>query len=196
MARAPRGSGPSLMRSAHGAAAECGALLVVEVPRLSEERPPDAARTEAGLAWRRTRGRPFERGNTAASNRGPSLTRITCDPDAPEEKRRQERRAQSLMHKRERELSTQYGGPVSSGVKVELRAWARATASADTLYREGKPLESAALDEKASGHQLKALAIVEREAASRPKQLVDVMASIRALARAPLPTPTPNKETE
>jgi hypothetical protein len=101
---------PSLMRTAHGAAAAGGAIIVVERTPLDElPKPPNAERTEQALALRSETGRPFEEGNSAASARGPALTRIPCDPDAPEEQRRVHRRAASLKAKRARELSVQYG---------------------------------------------------------------------------------------
>ena len=158
---------PSIIRSAHGAAAECGAILVAEQPPLDEFPPPNPSRTADGLALRRVRGRPFQPGNTAASHRGPSLTRITADVDAPEEHRRVHRKAASLSGQRRRELEVQYGGPLSSGVRVELVAWARNVAWAESFDRAGDPLKAAALSEKASGHHLKAIGIAEREAAAR-----------------------------
>jgi len=164
-------AGPSLVRSAHGTAAAGGALLVVETPPLDETRPPDATRTEEGLALRKARGRPFTPGNAAGSNRGPSLTYIVVDPNAPDdEKRRRRRKASSLQRTRKGELEVQYGVTVSSGVKVELCAWARATSWAEYHDQAGDGFKAAALDEKASAHGLKAIAIVEREAASRPKK--------------------------
>lgn len=157
-----------IFRSAHGKAAAHGAILVAECPPLDESQPPNASATERGLALRRERGRPFTVGNRAASGRGPSLTRIASAPDAPEEIRRVHRKAASLKGRRERELSVQCGGPVSSGVKVELVAWARDVAWAEHFDRLGDAIKAAALAEKASGHQLKAIAIAEREAKARP----------------------------
>jgi hypothetical protein len=161
-------AGPSFIRTAHGTAAEGGAVLVAEAPPLDETPPLNATDTSHGLALRRVRGRPFQIGNTAASDRGPSLTRITCDPNAPEEQQRVHRKAATLKSKRERELSVQYGGPVSSAVKTELVAWARNVAWAEHFDRAGEPLKAAALAEKASGHQLKAIGIGERESKARP----------------------------
>ena len=159
---------PSIFRRGHGTAAKGGALIVAEQPPLDEYSPADAALTEQGLALRAARGRPFQKGNRAASGRGPSLTRITADPSAPEAARRVHRKAQSLARKRERELSVQYGGALSSGVRVELVAWARNVSWAEHFDRQGDPVAAAALAEKASAHQLKAIGHAEREAASRP----------------------------
>lgn len=158
---------PSLARTAHGTADAGGALLVVETPPLDEVHPLNPARTAAGLALARVRGRPFQRGNTAASGRGPSLTRVTVAPDGSDERRRVGRKAASLKSRRERELRVMHGGWISTAVSVELVAWAWATAWADVFDREGDAVKAAGLREKASGHQLKAIAIAEREAASR-----------------------------
>lgn len=159
---------PSILRTAHGAAAEGGALLVAEQPPLDEYAPPDAARTEQGLALRRVRGRPFQVGNAAAKDRGPSLTRVNVDPAASDDARRVHRKAASLCRRRIRELSVESGGMVSTAVRVELVAWARNTAWAEFYDRAGDPVKAASLSEKASGHQLKAIGIAAREAAARP----------------------------
>lgn len=159
---------PSLIRAAHGTAAAGGAVLVVEQPPLDEVPAPNRADTVTGLAVRAARGRPFQPGNRAASDRGPSLTRINVDDAAPEAQRRIHRKAATLKGRRERELSVLHGGgPVSSAVKTELVAWARNVAWAEHFDRAGDPLKAAALAEKASGHQLKAIGIIERE---RPRQ--------------------------
>lgn len=168
----------AILGPAHGTAKEGDAVLVAETVTLKDMRPLDAERTAQGLAFAARRGRPFQIGNTAASGRGPSLTRITasdtetvCDPDSPDERRRARRKAQSLAGRRRRELEIQTGGPVSSAVKVELVAWARASAWAELYDRAGDPVRSAALAEKASAHGLKALGLAEREAAARPRGL-------------------------
>jgi hypothetical protein len=177
---------PSILRTAHGTAAEGGAELVAETPALKDMAPPDGSRTERGLALRKARGRPFQVGNTAASGRGPSLTRIAldeavaADPRSPEAVRRARRKAASLQRMRRRELEVQLGGPVSSGVKVELVAWARATAWAEIHESAGDPLTAEAFAEKASAHGLKALGIGEREAKAREDAGGDDLAARRA----------------
>jgi len=156
---------PTIIRAAHGLAKDGGAILVAETPPLDEIPPPNLADTEKGLEVRRKRGRPFAKGNSAASNKGPMLTRITIDPDAPEEVRKIHRRAQTLKAKRERELSVQHGGMIlSTGVKTELISWARAQAWADHYSRLGDAKQALLFAEKASGHNLKAIGIAEREA--------------------------------
>lgn len=167
-----------ILRTAHGAAAEGGALLVAETPVLGEMKPLSVGDTERGLALRASRGRPFQKGNRAGADRGPSLTRITADPSAPEEVRRTNRKAMTLKHQRERELSVQHGGErPSSAVRVEIKAWAEATAWAEVYAREGDIIKATALREKASAFGLKAIAIAEREAAARPRALVDPLAA-------------------
>jgi hypothetical protein len=204
-------TGPSLVRSAHGNAAEGGALLVVECPPLDEVRPPNAAQTEQALALALPAERPFVLGNMAASARGPAAERIPTDdevhPDPKEERRRVRRAATSLKNARFLELEVQYcfrrpsivveqsdgtkktqpgakvpGQKLSSGVKVELKSWALDNCWADHYDRAGDPAKASNLREKASGHQLKAIAIAEREAAARPRAPVDAMAHIRRLA--------------
>lgn len=158
-------------------------MLVAENTPIDEVPPLNAEDTAAGLALRRARGRPFQIGNTAASDRGPSLTRVNTNDDAPEEHRRIHRKAASLKSRRERELSVQHGGlPVSSAVKTELVAWARNVAWAEHYDRLGDATKAATLSEKASGHQLKAIAIAEREATARIATMTpaEVQASIAA----------------
>jgi hypothetical protein len=93
---------PSILRTAHGTAAEGGAMLTAETPPLDEQPPPNPALTAQGLALARVRGRPFQLGNTAAKGRGPSLTRVHVDPDAPEHEVRAHRKARSLKAKARR----------------------------------------------------------------------------------------------
>ena len=183
---------PAILRGAHGKGAAAGDVLAAETPPLPELGPVDAARTADGLALLKARGRPYQRGNRAAADRGPSLARIGsddgagCDPEAPEERRRARRKAASLKRKREAELFVQTGGPVSSAVKVELVAWARAAAWAELYDRAGDAVRSVAFAEKASTHGLRALGIAEREGAARAASAppVDPLAALRARAEA------------
>lgn len=163
----------SILRKAHGAAAGGGTLLVAETPPIDELDPLNAGDTEAGLAMRRVRGRPFQPGNRAAADRGPSLTRINAPNTNSEAIKRLHRKAGALKRTRERELAVQHGGErPSTAVRVELVAWAKATAWAEFLESQSvSPLKVAQLREKASAHQLKAIAIAEREAAARSRQV-------------------------
>ena len=157
-----------VFRSAHGAAAEHGALLVAEAKPLDELRPPNAADTERGLALCAARGRPFQVGNRAAAGRGPSLARVNADPDAPEERQRVHRKAASLQRTRARELAVMYGGPVSSAVKTELKLWALDVAWAEHYDRLGDARTASQLAEKSSAHLLKAEGYAVRDAQARP----------------------------
>jgi hypothetical protein len=163
----------SLIRTAHGMAKEGGALLVVEAPPLDELRPLNEADTATALAVRKANKRPFETGNAAAKGKGPSVLLVNTAPDAPEECRKVNRRANSLKNRRRAELSVQYGGKVSSGVEGELKAWALAMAWSDQFYRIGDPVRGAAFAEKSSAHLLKATAHAEREAKRRVQQTGD-----------------------
>jgi hypothetical protein len=161
-------------------------VLVAETPKLAELGTPNAGRTAEGLALATRTGRPFQEGNAAASNRGPSLTRVTADdgvvcvPDSPDERRRARRKAASLAGTRRRELQVQTGGPVSSAVRVELVAWASATAWADVWERAGDVFKATALREKASAFGLKALGYAEREAKARPRDSNTAVEAMRA----------------
>ncbi len=167
MSRSSSQTAPAILVTAHGAGAS--ALLRAETPDLDELPPLNEADTATGLALAVARGRPFQRGNRAASGRGPSLTRGGANPDAPEERQLVERRAATLRGQRRRELAVQHGAPVSSGVLTELVAWARGVSWSDVYYRAGDAVKGAALAEKASAHQLRAIAIAEREARARPQ---------------------------
>lgn len=164
---------PSILRTAHGRAAQLGALLVAECPPMDEIPPLNGSDSVKGAAVRgprvgRTGAGTFAPGNQAAANRGPSLSQIRCDPNATEEVRRIKRRAASLKARRERELSVSYGGlPVSVAVKTELVSWASNNAWADHFETQGDIVKASTLREKASGHQLKAIAIADREAKAR-----------------------------
>lgn len=164
-------SGPSILRTAHGEAAKYGARLVAECPPLDELKPLNADDTANALAMRKARGRPFQKGNTAAAGRGPSLTRIAAAADTPEERRRVMRKAASLKNKRVRELCVAHGlETLSSAVHVELIAWARATSWAAHFELQGNTAGAFSAATQASAHGLKAIAIAEREAAGRAKR--------------------------
>lgn len=169
------------IRTAHGAAAAHGAILVVEQPPLDEipaiKRDPNATPLALPPSLpmalppkpKKGPGRKFDKGNKAAAGRGPSLTTVTQDPQAPATQKSIQRKAASLKTKREQELVAECGFPLSSAVKVELVAWARNTAWAAHFDSIGDPLKAATLTEKASAHGLKALGFVQRESEARLK---------------------------
>src|ERR1700730_18618401 len=105
-----------MLRKAHGTGAD--ALIRVERAPLDEIRPLNADDTTAGLASASRRGRPFERGNRAASGRKPALAAAAGIPlDAKDPVyRRALAWARRYRAKRVQELTTQHGGQLSAGV--------------------------------------------------------------------------------
>ncbi len=81
-----------------------------------------------------------------------------------------DRRAATLSAARQRELTVQHGGArISTHVRVEVVAWARATAWSDFYFRAGDAKEGARFAELASAHGLRAVGLAEREAKAQPK---------------------------
>lgn len=160
---------PSILRTAHGKGAS--ALRRAETPPLDELSPLNATDTETGLALRKKRGRPFEKGNRAAAGRGPDLTRMGVNLDTTDDVDRRSalRKAETLRRHRAREMSTMHGGELSSGVHTELASWALAIAFSRLAYDRGDATQGALLAERASAHQLKAVGLAERETKSRPR---------------------------
>jgi hypothetical protein len=166
-------SGPSIIRSAHGTAAAGGAILVAEAPPL-DELPANAYATAEGLRVRAARGRPFQRGNSAAKGRGPSLTRSGVDPSVGDAARRSvARKAESLRRVCVREIAVAAGGDVSSAVRVEIAAWALATAWSRHAYDQGDARGGSQLAERASAHMLRATGLADRESRARPASPAD-----------------------
>jgi hypothetical protein len=163
-----------ILRSAHGTGAD--ALLRAEAPPLDEVPPLNAADTARGIALSAASGRPFTKGNTAAKNRGPSLTRTGVDLNPPDNVRRGvQRRAESLRRVRVRELRIAHGGsPLSSAVKAEVASWALAVAWSRFHYDQGDAKQGARFAELASAHQLRAIGVAEREGVARPAEHDDV----------------------
>src|SRR5689334_15840730 len=111
MNESPKRKGPSLWRTAHGAAKKCGAVEVIEVPPLDELAPLDtnAARTRTEIEKVSARGRPFDENNIAAANRGSNLTRISETAKDPLHVQAIKKRAKRLKNQRERELEYFHG---------------------------------------------------------------------------------------
>jgi hypothetical protein len=168
--------GPEPIRSAHGTGAET--ILRVETPVLDELRPLNAGDTGQGLAERERRGRPFERGNTAATGRKPSLCLMglpvgTADPRY----RRAARKARSWTQRRCRELAVQSGGPLGAGPCGALANAGLALAASRVLYElaaetlSAKMFQQAAeLADKAKQQELFAVGLASREAGARKPQ--------------------------
>jgi hypothetical protein len=162
------------LRTAHGAGA--AALLRTELPPLDEHQPLNASDTVDGLALRAKRGRPFQRGNSAAKNRKPSLCALgvpieTADPRY----RKALRKARRYMQRRQRELAVMHGGELGAGPSAMLAHAARATAASVLLYElAGETLDAglfkqaASLADSARQQELTAVALAERERASMP----------------------------
>jgi hypothetical protein len=92
------------------------------------------------------------------------------------------------LHKREELARGETGKPrvvkaVSSGVKVEIVAWALATAWADYFESTGEDgvLNATAFREKASGFDLKALGKAQQEDRARPRAPWDPIAHLASL---------------
>jgi hypothetical protein len=168
---------PSILRAAHGAAATLGALLVSETPPLDEVPPPNAEDTERGLALAKKRGRPFQADNTAGANRKPALALLGVEIDAADPRYRKAlRKASSYRQRRIRELAMQHGGTLGAGPSAMLASSALALAASRMLYElAGESLDAelfvraAKLADSARAQELTAVALAEREAASRPR---------------------------
>ena len=166
--------GPSLIRSAHGKAAECGALLVVETPVLSELRPVDVEQTSRGHAEIASRGRPFQRGNRAASNRKPGLAALGLPIKSSDPRyKRAYKLADAYVSHRTRELAAQCGGRLGAGPSACLASAGLALAASRVMHElasetlDPKLFTTAArLGDAARQAELTAVALAEREAAS------------------------------
>jgi hypothetical protein len=179
-----------ILRTAHGSNAD--ALLVAERPPLDELPAPNAADTEKGLAEAQRRGRPFVRGNAAAKGRKPALARLGVDLDTADPRYKAAlKRAERYRRHRVRELAVSHGGYLGAGPAAMLAASARAWAASTLLYtlageliasdsakakKRGADLLALAarLGDSARQQELTAVALAERESASRPADQDDV----------------------
>ncbi len=187
------------LRRAHGTGAD--AVARVETLPVDELPPLNAADTAAGLAMRKARGRPFTKGNRAASGRKPAIASaggIPLDSRDPDYQRML-RWARAYRGHRVRELGVQHGGDLSAGVCAILTSAALDLAASRYLTalaaKRGSPpmiAKVAAIASKlamaARQQELTALEIASREAAARPRGPVD------PLARWRLPTEPDSKE--
>jgi hypothetical protein len=115
-------------RRAHGTGA--AALARVETKPLNERPPLNAADTDAGLALRARRGRPFAKGNAAAAGRKPSIASVAGIPATAVDEGygRVLRWARAYRNHRVRELSVMFGGDLSAGVCAIITSAAQALA--------------------------------------------------------------------
>lgn len=167
---------PAILRTAHGNGGD--ALLRAEVPPLDELSPLNAADAGQGNAVVNARGKPFERGNKAGANRKPGLALLgspveTADPRY----RRALRKAKSYMRRRATELAVQHGGTLGAGPSAMLANSALALAASRVLYELASEsldadllTRAASLADKSRQQELTAVALAEREAASRPRK--------------------------
>jgi hypothetical protein len=181
--------GPSLLRAAHGKGAD--AILRAELPPLDEMRPVDAEVTAQGNAVLDARGRPFQRGNTAAKGRKPGLASMGLPIDSADPRYRKAlRKAKNYMIRRTRELAAQGGGTLGAGPSAMLSNAALALAASRVLYELAAETldpalfkQAASLADSARQQELTAVGLAEREAAARPK--VDRIEALRAELFAP-----------
>lgn len=168
------------LRRAHGKGA--GAILRAEVRPLDEIPPPNAEDRDHALALAERRGRPFTRGNRAASGRRPALALLGVPLDASDPRYRAAmRKADRYRRRRVRELTVQSGGFLGSGVAALLATSARALAASTVLYTlAGEALargehktsadlmtSGARLGDAARQAELTAVGLAEREASAR-----------------------------
>lgn len=165
-----------VIRTAHGAAREGGATVVVETRPLDEISSGNAADTAANLASRRVRGRPFERGNQAAQGRKPALAGlgVHADPADPAYKRALGR-ANRYRRRRCSELAAVYGY-LSAGAAGLIASASLALGASRYLYERAGVAgdtsllaQAARLADSAKGLEIAAIDVAQREAAGRPK---------------------------
>lgn len=165
-----------VIRTAHGAAREGGATVVVETRPLDEISPGNASDTAANLASRRVRGRPFERGNQAAKGRKPALAGlgVQADPADPAYKRALGR-ANRYRRRRCSELAAVYGY-LSAGAAGLIASASLALGASRYLYERAGTTgdtallgQAARLADSAKGLEIAAIDVAQRESAGRPK---------------------------
>lgn len=127
------------------------------------------------------RGRPFERGNSAASGRKPSLCLLgvpieTADPRY----RRAMRKARAYMQRRVRELAVMHGGELGAGPAGMIASSALALGASRLLYEIASQTldpamlkQAAALADSARGQELTAVALAQRESDARSNAPLD-----------------------
>jgi hypothetical protein len=175
-----------VIRSAHGTAREGGATVVIETRPLDEIPTANASETAAALAMRRVRGKPFTRGNKAASGRRPALAGLGVDvPTADPAYQRALARANRYRRRRCSELAAAHGGWLSSGAAGLVASASLALAASRYLYERAGATgdtallaQAARLADSAKGLEIAAIDIASREAAQRPrgKSIADLLA--------------------
>ena len=173
----------SIIRTAHGAAAAGGALLVAETPPLDESPAPNPCDTAEGLATAKRRGKPYTKGNTCAKNRRPALCLLAVPlTQADPRYRTAMRQANAYRQRRCRELAIAHGGTLGAGPSAMLASSGRALAASVVLNTlAGEALATgdakaaadlfataARLADSSRSQELTAVALAERDAKARP----------------------------
>lgn len=176
-----------MIRAAHGDGAH--ALVRVETAPVDELPALNADDTAQGLAMAQRRGRPFERGNSAAAGRKPALATACGMPlDAGDPAYRKALGwARRYRGRRVRELAVQHGGELSAGVCAMITSSALDMAASRYLAAKAAQTGDAAMMMTASRlaqssrqQELTALEVAAREAAVRPSgDAVDEIAALR-----------------
>lgn len=166
---------PEVLRAAHGTGAS--AILRAESPPLPEVPPPNAERTALGLAMAAARGKPFQPGNSAASQRKPALALMGVPIDSADPRCRSAmRKAANWRSRRCRELTVLSGGYLGTGPATMIASAALALAASRVAYElaaergpAGVQLAKLGADlaDKARQQELTAVGLAEREARAR-----------------------------
>ncbi len=174
------------LRAAHGTGAN--ALVRVESQPVDELPPLNARDTAEGVASATLRGRPFQRGNSAARGRRPALASsagIPLDAADPDYKRALGW-ARRYRRRRCSELARDHGGSLSSGVCGMITSSALDMAASRYLAAKaaenGDPalmVQASRLAQSSRQLELTALELASREAAARPKAPFDPLAAFR-----------------
>lgn len=129
------------MRSGHGAGS---GQPHPEFP-WDEQEATDARGTAENLASRRVRGRPFQRGNTAATNRVPNVALLGVDPSQiPEPTRRDIRKAERYRKRRCSE-TVATTGYVSAGASAIFGSASLAHVASRRVYAQAFATDDPAL---------------------------------------------------
>jgi hypothetical protein len=149
---------------------------------LKDLKPANADDTASNLALRQRRGKPFEKGNKAASGRVPNLALLGVSADnVPDLSRNDLRKADRYRQRRVREIAGSTGY-ASAGTCAVLGSAALVLASQRQIaliaFQTGDPAMhklAADLAEKHSQLEIKAAFMAKDEAAARPKNSLDTL---------------------
>lgn len=183
----------NFLRTAHGNGAS--ALIRTETPPLDEIPTGNAAQTQQALDVREANGRPFQRGNRAASGRKPKLARLGVDiPDTADPRYVAcLRNAKRYVETRSRELAVETGGisgKLGAGPSAMLASSGLALAASRFVYalaaEKSDPsmfTAAARLADTARQQELTAVALAWREAEARNDEPEDAATRERLAAQ-------------